>query len=460
MPATISILLDTRRIKKSSKYPVKLRVTFERATEYYSTIFDLSKVEYDKLTASRISVELKKIRSKLRAIESTAETSANNLDPFNFPEFEKDFIQHNNLFQQKKLKPEIQSAINDSFDYRPFHKKFPILLEEIAKPGTIHVAYLAYVKMLLREGRIGTAVTHHGSYVSLKKFRGNVRFNDITTSYLIEYENWLLSQDISKTTVGFYIRPLRSLFNVAIDDGIIKQEKYPFGKRKYRIPTSRNVKKALELSDVKKIYYYECNHEMESEQRARDFWLFSYFGNGMNAKDIAFLKYKNIHDDYLIFDRSKTERSMRSNPKPISVFISEDMKSIIERWGNKEKSATNYIFPILEKGMTALRQYELIQLFVSFINEWMKRILKTLGINKKATTYVARHTFSTVLKRSGVSTEYIQEALGHTDVKTTENYLDSFGKEIKKEHAGRLTSFKNEAKTDFDSFVTTDEKPN
>ncbi len=76
----------------------------------------------------------------------------------------------------------------------------------------------------------------------------------------------------------------------------------------------------------------------------------------------------------------------------------------------------------------------------------MKRIMKKLCINKKATTYVARHT-STVLKRSGASTEYIQEALGHTDVKTTENYLDSFGKEIKKEFAHRLTSFKDEEMT-------------
>ena len=74
----------------------------------------------------------------------------------------------------------------------------------------------------------------------------------------------------------------------------------------------------------------------------------------------------------------------------------------------------------------------------------MKRILEKLHIDKVATTYVARHTFSTVLKRSGASTEYIQEALGHKDAKTTENYLGSFGKEIKKEFAHQLTSFKNE----------------
>lgn len=190
---------------------------------------------------------------------------------------------------------------------------------------------------------------------------------------------------------------------------------------------------------------------MESEQRARDYWLFSYFANGMNPKDTACLKYKNINGDYLIFERAKTERAMRSEPKPISVLITDDMKCIMERWGNKDKSSNNFIFPILEPGIIPLRQYELIQLFVSFINDWMKRILKKLGIDKKATTYVARHTFSTVLKRSGASTEYIQEALGHTDVKTTENYLDSFGKEIKKEFAHQLTSFKNKemGKEDF-----------
>ena len=72
----------------------------------------------------------------------------------------------------------------------------------------------------------------------------------------------------------------------------------------------------------------------------------------------------------------------------------------------------------------------------------MKEILFSLGIDKKATTYVARHTFSTVLKRLGASTEFIQEALGHTNIKTTEHYLDSFDRETKRELAGRPSPFK------------------
>ncbi|MEO6549718.1 MAG: phage integrase SAM-like domain-containing protein [Ferruginibacter sp.] len=244
MSATISTILDTRRIKKTSKYPVKLRVTFERVTEYYQTIFDLTKDEWDKLPASRISNELQSIRDKLKEIERTSENAIKNLDPFGFAEFEKDFIQNNILFRKRKLRPDSPLETKDTYDFSPFHKKFPILLEEHTKAGSISIAY---IRKLLREGRISSAVNYHCSYTSLKKFRGNVCFTAITPSYLNEYEHWLKSQDISKTTVGIYLRPLRALFNAAIEDGIIKKEKcYPFGRRKYQIPTSKNVKKSLD----------------------------------------------------------------------------------------------------------------------------------------------------------------------------------------------------------------------
>jgi integrase len=240
------------------------------------------------------------------------------------------------------------------------------------------------------------------------------------------------------------LRPLRSIINGAIEEGHLKKDKaYPFGRRKYQIPTSRNMKKALELSEVEMIYYYPSSKLTETEERCRDFWLFSYFGNGMNPKDIATLKYHNIQDDFIIFERSKTEQSLRSDPKPIVVFLNEDMKCIITKWGNEKNSPNDYIFNILPNGITPLRQYALIQNFVRLVNDTMKKILKELGINKKATTYVARHTFSTVLKRSGASTEVIQEALGHTDIRTTENYLDSFDNETKRQLAARLASFKN-----------------
>lgn len=445
MSITYGLFLDTRRAKKNEKYPVKLRVTFERVTQYYQTVFDLTKEDFQKLKMSRLSPELRIVKEQMQEIEVATQRYVNGFESFSFRDFEKSFIYDNHLFRPRKLKAAPDFTASNAFDFSPFFKKFSIFREPPPIMGTLSYSYLEFIKDILREGRISGAVNYHCSYISLKKFRGNVKLCEITVSYLREYEAWLYNQDISRTTVGMYLTPLRAIFNFAIDEGIIKRERsYPFGRRKYIIPASKNIKKALELGDLKKIYYYQCDPANESEQKARDYWLFSYFANGMNMKDVACLKFNNIQDGYIVFERSKTERALRSDPKPITVFITEDMNGIIDRWGSSDRSPNNYIFPIMEKGMNPLRQYEIIQLFVSFINDWMRRILKNLGIDKKGTTYVARHTFSTVLKRSGASTEYIQEALGHTDIKTTENYLDSFGKEVKKEFALRLTSFKDE----------------
>ena len=446
MNVSVTIILDTRRIKKkNSKYPVKLRVTFERASQYYQTIFDLSTDDYEKLSASRISTELQQVREKLKEIQRTAESAAKELEPFSFRDFEKCFILNNPLFRERKTQKVFAPIVSNEFNFSEYEKKFPILKEKEFQSDTILSVYLSYIKKLLQEGRIGTAFSCYHSYNSLKKFRGNMKIADITVSYLNQYEQWMRNAGNSKSTIGMYLRALRTIFNEAIAAGIIKKEKYPFGRRKYQIPTSRNIKKALDLEAIKKIYYYES--EFDSEKKARDFWLFCYFGNGMNPKDVAYLKFKNIQGEYLIFERAKTERTTRTDPKPITVYITEDMWVIINRWGNKDKNPNNYIFPIIEHGLSALRQYELIQLFIRFINDWMAKICEHLELEKKATTITTRHSFSTIMKRSGASTEFIQEALGHTDLKTTENYLDSFEKEVKKEFAGRLVAFKNENMT-------------
>jgi site-specific recombinase XerD len=83
------------------------------------------------------------------------------------------------------------------------------------------------------------------------------------------------------------------------------------------------------------------------------------------------------------------------------------------------------------------------QQLTKIINKYIKQITKEVGINKNVTTYFARHSFATVLKRSGAKIEMISELLGHSNVGVTENYLDSFEKEqIQKETDVLTTGFK------------------
>ena len=72
------------------------------------------------------------------------------------------------------------------------------------------------------------------------------------------------------------------------------------------------------------------------------------------------------------------------------------------------------------------------------MNKDLQEIGSALGISIKLTTYVARHTFATVMKYQGVPTSIIGQALGHEDEKTTRIYLDSFGSDMMKEAFKKL----------------------
>lgn len=440
--ASVSIFLDTRRIKKSKKHPIKLRVIHHRSAREYSTIFELSEVDYKKLAAPRISEGLLEIKRNLQEVTAAAEAVLQELDPFSFSEFERAYI--GNGFVKIKLHkdPEIKPVpVNDEFDYSPYLKRFTIFKDTHTSETGLSVVFLAYIKKLLQQGRTGSAINYQRSYRSLKAFKGNGTLQEVTVSYLYQYERWMLEQGNSKTSVGIVLRPLRSIFNEAIEEGLIKRDKhYPFGRRKYQIPASRNLKKALTQEELKQIYYFQPNAEKQAVGKA--YWLFCYLANGMNVKDMILLKWKNIQGEYLIFERFKTEKSTRADQKPITVYLSEDLWQIINTHGNSSRKRNDYVFPILQNNLDQLQQFNILHQIRKDINKAMGEISKELGIEKKVTTIVTRHSFSTQLKRAGVSTEFIQEALGHTDKKTTENYLDSFEKEVKKEYASKLTAFK------------------
>ena len=358
MPAIVSIILDTRRMKiKTGKYPVKLQVSFERTTLHYQTIFDLTKDEYSKLSAPRIGSGLLNIRDRLKSLGRESEDYIKDVSSFSFYEFERDFITPHELFRRrKKLKtPEPdQKNVQYAFDYSPYLRRFSIFNEDHSKPGTISIVYFSVIKRLLEEQRIGTALSYQDSYNSFKKFRGNVYFTDITISYLHQYEQWMKARGVSKTTIGIKIRPLRTMFNEAFEMGIIKRDKcYPFGRRKYRIPTGRNIKKAIGQDFIKQLYYDKPISL--SESKAKDFWLFCYFGNGMNPKDVVYLKFRDIQDGYIVFIRHKTERTTRNDPKPITVYVTEDLQNIIDKWGNKNKSPNDYIFPVMDDSLSPMK---------------------------------------------------------------------------------------------------------
>lgn len=398
---TVSVLLDTRRIKTDGKYPVKIRVTFNRERSYYSTGKDLTSEEWEALPTTKaraLAAVRKDIENSYQivrlAVEELASTSAFTLDALNL-----------------RLK-------GASYD-------------------TINTAIRAKIDSLERAGRIGGMVVYRGLLLGLERFGGShIRFDAITKSWLGHYADFLLSEGKAQTTVAIHLRHLRVIINEARRQGIIRDAQYPFGKDGYSIQEGAGRKMALTLEQIGRIARYDDGRQATA--RYRDYWLFLYLCNGINVADFVRLRFGDIVNGEICFVRQKTVLRTKTR-KEIRVVITGRMQTIIDQWGNPP-APDNFIFPVLDGSEDAMRRKLKTQFLTRAINKRMQEIGEQLGIGK-ISTYTARHSFATVLKRAGANIAYISESLGHSDLKTTENYLASFEREEREKNAEILTNF-------------------
>ncbi|KAA6323943.1 Tyrosine recombinase XerC [termite gut metagenome] len=399
---TVSSILDDRRVTATG-YPVKIRVTYKRMRKYYSTGKSLSLEEWGKLPETK-SMKLIATRSDIQ-----------------------------NTFERiKKVIIELEHGIGFTFD------ALNLRLGK-ANTGTINDAFRAKIEDMINAGSVGNAEVYKNSLTRMEHFGGElIAFESITVDWLKRYEKEMLNEGKSYTTISMYIRCIRALFNEAISMGTIRQNIYPFGKKQYEIPIGKGRKMALSLEQIKGIVTYDDGSE--ATVKHRDLWFFSYLANGININDMLKLKYSNIVNNEICFYRSKTINTTKEK-KEICAIITPEMQAIINKWGNKEKSPGNYIFPYLIGNETPIQQKAVIKDIIRRINKRLKKIGNELGISG-ISTYTARHSFASVLKRSGANIAYISESLGHSDLRTTENYLASFEREEREKNAKLLANFR------------------
>lgn len=282
---------------------------------------------------------------------------------------------------------------------------------------TVGEYYLTYIQNLKKENRIRYAGMFEVSYSSFIKFNKHldIPFSDIDATWLKRYELWMKEQNLSVSTISTRIRHLRAVFNLAIAEHSIKNDCYPFHSYKVSKLYKQTAKRAISKKEVLKIMQYQGDTPMEC--LAIDVFVFSYLNAGINFIDIAKLKRSNIVESQLIYNREKTK-------KLINVPLQQKAMEIIAKYEN-DKSP--YLFPILTPfHKTEIQIANRLHKVLAKINKHLKEIGKKLKLPIPLTTYVARHSYATVLKRAGVSTSIISESLGHGSEKITQVYLDSF----------------------------------
>lgn len=295
------------------------------------------------------------------------------------------------------------------------------------KAMTVEDFYKQLIEELKEKGQIGNSYAYLNSYDTLKNFNKgkklNYTFSHIDVIFCKKFEDWMRRKGNKDTTISYQFRTLRATFNRAITTKIVSKDKNPFSEFKLSHLNTKTMKRALSKSDILKIMNADCHDKSELSQLAHDLFCFSYLCGGISLVDMANLTPENIIEGRLIYQRQKTHGS-------INLQLSDRALQIINKYSNYQKKAY-YFFPILhcKRHITPMQKHNRVRKYCLHINHELKQLAKELNITANVTTYVARHSFATILKKSGVNIGIISQALGHQDIKTTQIYLSKFDNE-------------------------------
>lgn len=404
---TISVYWDKRYFNtKTEMAPIRLNVNIGRNQFKMSLYLYSSNEVFEKATKINGGTqEVKELRREINGYIDKAETILERLPNPTREVFQRLFKSETDLFTKSKT------------DAAFFFER--------------------EVEICFKEGRIKSGYHYQHALKSFKRYKNTLYFEDIEETWLKGYMNWMVEQGNSRTTAQMYLRNLRAMFNKAIKEGFISEKHYPF--KLYTIGASRKSKDVLYPHQIKALSEYQPT--TLKENRAKAYWFFCYFSNGMNFKDACYLKYKNIKADNIKFVREKTKNTNVIADKEITVYLRDELKSIIEIWGNKSRDKEDYIFPIIKDSKTMLQNEGYRKNHQRLINRMLNGIGEKLGFEVRLNLNLARHTFATMLKINETPTAYITDALGHSNSKTTEHYLKSIPDEVYKTISETLSKF-------------------
>lgn len=395
MVSSIKVVLYESKTLKNGEHPIMLRITKDRKPKYLSLGATCSKLLWNenegipKPKHPLYKELMNKInKKKLEASKLLLEMDNEETD-----------------FSAELLQNSLKSKVT--------HKR------------TLFQYFDEVIKRLENEDRIGYANTFQSVKNGIKKFRNgrDMEFSDITPNFILQYEAAFYARGCKLNGAFVHLRTFKTLINYAKKEGVAKPTFDPFKNFSFtKFRRLKTAKRAVTKQDMEAIFNLQIEPNC-SLYDSRNYFLFSFYNRGINFIDIAHLKWSNIQNNRLNYTRRKTKEDF-------SIGLLEPAKEILEYYKNQPPN-DGYIFPILSNKYPNARSVDnRIDRMLKIVNDDLKIIAEKTGISVKLTTYVARHTYATILKRSGIPTAIISEALGHESEKTTRIYLDSFESDV------------------------------
>jgi site-specific recombinase XerD len=242
-------------------------------------------------------------------------------------------------------------------------------------------------------------------FLKEKRKTTDIRINDIDYKFIVDFETFLRNhkpadhfQPINNNGVMKHLIRLRKMTTLAFKLQWISKD--PFKNYKFRY---KKVETAfLSTNELKTLEKYEP--ASETLKTIRDYFLFACYTG------LSFVDLMNLHEGNVVTgeDQDKWIKLFRQKSnEPTNIPLLPMAQEIMDRYKDNPRSVSlGRVFP------TTTNQN---------INTYLKEIAKIVGIKKKLTFGVARHTFATtVTLANNVPIETVSKMMGHTKIATTQ----------------------------------------
>lgn len=273
--ANVSFYFDRRSPRKDGAVPLRLAIRFNNKVVMIATDVCVTPDQWQQAQLRIVNhPQRKALNSYLDTLRVNAEQTM------------RDLVVEGKPLTTKLVRSRITgSAAGDVED--SFFNVFKCVSEDPRNKERTHEIYRATLKKLKAYAEeMGVAPE-------------SWRFEDITRSWIADFDAWLMDCSPSKNARNIHLRNIRHVCNVAVGKHITNF--YDF--RGYAIKAVPTVKRSLSVDKLRQLFSLEVEHH---QQKYLDMFKLIFCFIGINTIDLCHLRKTDVREGRIEYDRSKT----------------------------------------------------------------------------------------------------------------------------------------------------------
>lgn len=375
MQTRISLKFFLHESKNNPKRPkIYLRITVDRKKAELATSFSIPPTDWDeqrqRVRANpQINQELAKLENKIYQISSLLES-------------EERPVSARILKDMLTDKDQLHAYLIEYYD--KFISEISANPELSPETVSLYRQTFNYVQRMVKE-------VYKASDVPIKQ---------VDYTFVNRLDLFFLQNKLKRNTINKHHSRFRTLIHRAINESRISKNPY----KDFLLKKEKVDREALNKKELQQLVEHDLGGNC-SLQRVRDIFVFSVY-TGLRYQDAQDLEMKDIYlkdngKHFICIEQGKTGGELE-------IPVLDPAQAVIDRYDNEERKITGKILPKFSNQK---------------INAYLKVIADMVGIKKKLTHHVARHTCATtVLLSNDVPLKAVSRWLGHSNVRQTETY--------------------------------------